>query len=100
MNTLNFTGDTRFALFFRKFTNLIMKNGKKIKASKLLFEALLILKKRLQKEGEKKNYFSQKEITVNLTVLRVVFLALENITPNQSIALIFGPLFWRISHAN
>lgn len=85
MNTLNLTVETRFDLFFRKFTNLLMKDGKKTKASKLLFNALLILKKRIKKDLERKNYPSQKDNSFNLTVLRVISRALENITPSLEV---------------
>lgn len=85
MNTSNFNKETRFDLFFRKFTNLIMKDGKKMKASKLVFNALLFLKKRLQKDLETKNHVSQKEINLNFTVLRVLFRALENLTPSLEV---------------
>lgn len=85
MNTFYFTRETRFDLFFKKFTNLIMKDGKKIKASKLVFNALLNLKKRVQKDIDTKNSVSQKEPNLNFTVLRVLFRALENITPSLEV---------------
>lgn len=89
MNTINTTFETRFDLFFKKFTNLLMIDGKKIKASKILFNTLLILKKRIKKDLEKKN---QKEISfqidkfgTNFTLLRLIAQALENITPSLEV---------------
>lgn len=50
-NDLNLAKNTTdFDLFFKKFTNLLMIDGKKIKASKILFNMLRILKKRLKKD--------------------------------------------------
>lgn len=83
MNKLELTIDTRFDLFFKKFTNLIMKDGKKNKASKLLFNTLLILKKRIKKDLEKKNL--PKQFSLNYTLLSVISQALENITPNLEV---------------
>ena len=40
-------------LFLKKFTNLVMKNGKKNKASKIMFETFTLLKRKIQSQGEK-----------------------------------------------
>lgn len=93
MNTKNQTladksvnlSPTRFDLFFKKFTNLLMIDGKKTKASKIIFNMLLILKKRIKKDLEKKNQPSQKELPLNFTLLRVISRALENITPSLEV---------------
>ena len=84
MNTLNsITHTLQFDLFFKKLTNLLMKDGKKVKASKIIFNMLLILKKRLKKDLERKNL--QKEISLNFTLLHVISRALENITPSLEV---------------
>nr|QGN75142.1 ribosomal protein S7 [Chlorella vulgaris]UNZ99616.1 ribosomal protein S7 [Chlorella vulgaris]USG56550.1 30S ribosomal protein S7 [Chlorella vulgaris] len=44
---------TDFDLFFKKFTNLLMIDGKKTKASKILFTMLLTLKKKLEQDPQK-----------------------------------------------
>lgn len=75
--------DTKFDIFFTKFINLLMKDGKKTKASKLFFKMLLNLKKKLRKEIEKKNI--QKDISLNLTLLRVISKAVENVTPSLEV---------------
>lgn len=75
---------TGFDLFFSKFTNLLMLDGKKIKASKILFNMLIILKKKIKRDFEKKNQF-QNEIRLNFTLLRIISKALENITPNLEV---------------
>lgn len=75
--------ETKFDIFFTKFINLLMKDGKKTKASKLVFKMLLNLKKKLKKELEKKNL--QKEISFNLTLLRVISKAIENVTPSLEV---------------
>lgn len=81
--------NTRFDLFFKKFTNLLMKDGKKIKASKIVFEMLVILKKRLKKNLEKKNdvLSSQDfvEIPINFELFHLLSQALENVTPNLEV---------------
>lgn len=83
MNTFNLTRETRFDVFFQKFTNFIMKDGKKLKASKHIFNALLILKNTLQKESKTQNHESDTHST--FTVLRVLFRAVENITPSVEV---------------
>lgn len=79
----------RFDLFFKKFTNLLMKDGKKIKASKILFEMLLILKKRIKKDLEKKNHGPSSqdfvEIPANFELFLLLSQALENVTPNLEV---------------
>lgn len=73
---------TRFDLIFTKLTHLLMKHGKKTKATQLVFNMLLILKKRIKKDGEKKN---QKAISLNVQVVELIFQALENITPSLEV---------------
>lgn len=100
--------DTNFDLFFKKLTNLIMKNGKKIKASKILFKMLMILKQKLKKDLEKNMFLSKpKDLEHNLLEKSMVkstsqslnfktdsldFLlfgllsqAVENVTPNLEV---------------
>lgn len=79
---------TRFDLFVRKITHLIMQHGKKTQATKLVWSMLLILKQKikreslfLQKKDEKKN---QKSNSPALLV-KLIFQALENITPNLEV---------------
>ena len=83
--TLNKTIETRFDLFFKKFTNLLMVNGKKIKATRIFFNMLVILKKRIKKDLEKKNLSNQKELSLNVTLLHIISKALENIRPNLEV---------------
>jgi small subunit ribosomal protein S7 len=91
MNVKNSTVESRFDLFFKKFTNLLMKDGKKLKASKILFDMLVILKKRIKKDLEKKNQFtnSNSEILLleplNFELLRLISQALENVTPSLEV---------------
>ncbi len=82
MNFKITTVETRFDLFFKKCINLIMKDGKKLKASKIFFTTILILKNKLKKDFEKKN---QKEISVTITLLGLISQALENITPSLEV---------------
>ena len=82
MITINTTIENNFDLFLKKFTNLLMIDGKKIKASRIFFNMLSILKKKIKKDLERKNFSSQKEFSVNFTLLRVISRALENIKPN------------------
>lgn len=82
--------ETRFDIFFKKFTNLIMIDGKKMKASKIIFNTLLILKKRIKKDLEKKNQtfdkpLSQNDNYLNFTILRLISKALENLTPSLEV---------------
>jgi small subunit ribosomal protein S7 len=76
------TVETRFDVFFKKCINLMMKDGKKLKASKIFFTTILILKNRLKKDLEKKN---QREISLKITLLRLISQALENITPSLEV---------------
>nr|YP_010387304.1 ribosomal protein S7 [Chlorella ohadii]UPO68040.1 ribosomal protein S7 [Chlorella ohadii] len=79
---------TRFDLFVRKMTHLIMKDGKKIQATKLVWSMLLILKQKVkreslfvQKKDEKKNQRSNSPALL----VRLIFQALENITPSLEV---------------
>lgn len=85
MLTINTTIETHFDLFLKKFVNLLMMDGKKIKASKLFFNMLLILKKRIKKDLERKNLYPQKESSLNFTLLRIISRALENVKPNLEV---------------
>ena len=85
MNTINQINENRFDLFFKKFTNLLMIDGKKTKASKLIFNMLLILKKRIKRDLEKKSQPGQKEIHLNQTLFHLLSKALENITPSVEV---------------
>jgi small subunit ribosomal protein S7 len=62
---------TDFDLLFKKCTNFLMIDGKKTKASKILFDMLLILKKTLKKE--------------NKSLFLVISQALENLVPNLEV---------------
>lgn len=91
--------NNHFDLFIKKFTNLLMKNGKKIKASKIIFNMLVILKNRIKKDIEKNNQLSllpkqpliinfgflDKKISLNFLILRLISQAIENITPNLEV---------------
>lgn len=61
-------------LTLNKFINLIMIDGKKIKAVKLFNDALDILQKRVQLE-------TQKDTVKTEDVLQIVFQAISNVTP-------------------
>lgn len=88
---MNSTINTHFESFINKFTNLLMKHGKKIKASKMVFDMLLILKKKIKKDLEKKDQHlgvsstNLIENSLNLELLRLISQALENITPNLEV---------------
>lgn len=56
----------------QKFINLLMHDGKKTLASKLFYEALTLLKNRLNSANN----------TSQINVLEVFFQALENVTPS------------------
>ena len=76
---------TRFDLFITKLTHLIMKDGKKLKASRIILTTLTVLHKKIKKEAEKKNTLSQKENLTNLTLLGVISQAIENVTPSLEV---------------
>ena len=69
-------------LFLKKFTNLVMKNGKKNKASKIMFETFTLLKRKIQSQGEKKQSGTSHESENFFSVFYLLFKALENITPS------------------
>ena len=92
-NKLNFLLVTENSsnFLFKKFTNLVMRDGKKIKASQILFEVLVILKKRLNGGYlEKKNLLlsSKSKIlanSINSQLFHLIFQAIENVTPNLEV---------------
>jgi small subunit ribosomal protein S7 len=91
MKILNSTIETHFDLFFKKFINLLMIDGKKTKASKTFFKMLLILKKQIQKDLEKKKKSNlnttknEKDFSINITLLHLILQALNNVTPSLEV---------------
>lgn len=83
--TVTYLSPTRFDILFQKFTNLLMQDGKKIKASKIVFTTLITLKKRIKKNLEKKNQTIQTENALNFTLLHLISRALDNITPSLEV---------------
>jgi small subunit ribosomal protein S7 len=79
------SSSTRFDLFITKLTHLIMKDGKKLKASRIILTMLSIVHKKIKKEAEKKNTLSQKENRLNQTLLGVLSQAIENVTPSLEV---------------
>nr|AST08902.1 30S ribosomal protein S7 [Micractinium conductrix] len=100
--------ETNFDLFFKKLTNLIMKDGKKIKASKILFKTLIILKQKLKKDLEKNMFLSKskdlehnflekstvkstsqlrnlKTDSLDFLLFSLLSQAVENVTPNLEV---------------
>ncbi len=73
-----------FFLFTDKFINLLMRDGKKIKAAKLFFDMLLFLKKRLEKDTDKKSY-GVKHLMHDFSVLHFLSKAVENVTPSLEV---------------
>lgn len=86
------SSSTRFDLFITKLTHLIMKDGKKLKASRIILSMLSIVHKKIKKEAEKKNTSNQKEVQKkdffelpHLTLLGVLSQAIENVTPSLEV---------------
>jgi small subunit ribosomal protein S7 len=79
--------ETYFDLFFKKLTNLLIKDGKKIKASKIIFKMLMILKKKLKKELEKNMLLITKSNnnSLDFILFRLLSQAVENVTPNLEV---------------
>jgi small subunit ribosomal protein S7 len=73
-----------FFLFTDKFINLLMQDGKKVKAAKLFFDMLLFLKKRLEKDIDKKSSI-RKHFMHDLSVLHFLSQAVENVTPSLEV---------------
>lgn len=86
---MNFMINPHFDFFINKFVNLLMKNGKKIKASKIVFEMLLILKKKIRNDLDKKNQnlgnSTQTENSINFELFYLISQAIENVTPNLEV---------------
>jgi ribosomal protein S7 len=86
---------TDFDLLFKKCTNFLMIDPKKTKPSKILFDMLLILKKRLKKENGNKNqkdspqsksfYQKNSSIQLNFSLFLLISKALENLVPNLEV---------------
>lgn len=74
-----------FSLFSEKFINLLMIDGKKLKASKLFFDMLLLIKKRIEKNSEKKSTHLVQKASFNISVLHVLAQAVENVTPSLEV---------------
>ena len=74
-----------FSLFSEKFINLLMIDGKKLKASKLFFDMLLLIKKRIEKNSEKKSTHLIQKAPFNISVLHVLAQAVENVTPSLEV---------------
>jgi small subunit ribosomal protein S7 len=87
-NTSNFFRQSikkhNFFLISDKFINLLMHDGKKIKATTLFFEMLPFLRKHLEKDREKK-YSLVKNFTLDLSVLHYLSQAIENVTPSLEV---------------
>lgn len=73
-----------FFLFTDKFINLLMRDGKKVKAAKLFFDMLLLLKKRLDKDTDKKSSLIKSSMH-DLSVLHFLSQAVENVTPSLEV---------------
>jgi small subunit ribosomal protein S7 len=73
-----------FFLFTDKFINLLMRDGKKIKAAKLFFDMLLFLNKKIEKDTDKKSSLA-KQLVHNLSVLHFLSKAVENVTPSLEV---------------
>jgi small subunit ribosomal protein S7 len=73
-----------FFLFTDKFINLLMRDGKKVKAAKLFFDMLLVLKKRLDKDTDKKSSLLNYS-THDLSVLHFLSQAVDNVTPSLEV---------------
>ena len=50
------SSSTRFDLFITKLTHLIMKDGKKLKASRIILTMLSIVHKKIKKKQRKKTH--------------------------------------------
>jgi len=72
----------RFDLFRTKLTHLIMKDGKKLKASKIVSTMLSIVHKKMKNEAEKKSASSG---IPTFTLLDVVSQAVDNVTPSLEV---------------
>ena len=83
------TLNIHFCLFSEKFINLLMIDGKKVKASKLFFNMLLLIKKRVEKNPSLKLIDNLKSKSINLdssiSVLDILSQAVENVTPNLEV---------------
>ena len=73
-----------FFLFTDKFINLLMRDGKKTKAAKLFFDMLIFLKKRIEKDTDKKLSLV-KHFTHDISVLHLLSQAVENVTPSLEV---------------
>jgi small subunit ribosomal protein S7 len=73
-----------FFLFTEKFINLLMCDGKKGKAAKLFFNMLLFLKKKVEKDKDKKSSLGN-HFVHDLSVLHFLSQAVENVTPSLEV---------------
>ena len=64
------SSSTRFDLFITKLTHLIMKDGKKLKASRIILTMLSIVHKKIKKEAEKKKHIESKRKSIKPDTFR------------------------------
>lgn len=72
--------ETNIDFFFKKLTNLLMKNGEKNKASKIVYKMLLSLQKKVQTTPLHENFE-----TLECILYGVISQALKNVTPNLEV---------------
>ena len=72
-------------IFTDKFINILMYKGKKALAAKLFYDMLYFLKKRIDKDTDKKSIFDIKQYTHEYSVLHLLSQAVENVTPSLEV---------------
>lgn len=77
--------NSNLSIFSNKFINLLMIDGKKTKASKIFFEMLLCLKKRIDGDSDKKINNLSKSILYELSTLYYLSQAIQNIMPSVEV---------------
>jgi small subunit ribosomal protein S7 len=92
MNLKNSLREHRFDLFLNKLTNFIMIDGKKTKACIIVFNTLVVLKKKIRKDLVDKNQnfwiinqTNFQDNYINSVMLRIILQAIENLTPNLEV---------------
>jgi small subunit ribosomal protein S7 len=85
MSVLNYIENTpntfNFFTLSEKIINLLMKHGKKLQATNLFFETLLLLKKKMTYIPKKTSSSNHTVVSQHVSVLEIVESAIQNVTP-------------------
>lgn len=84
MKSISFSRNIQHLIFCEKFINLLMLDGKKLKAYKIFFYMLEFLKKKFSLNSEKKINFQDKLLEQE-NLINYISQAIENVKPSLEV---------------